>query len=338
MKILGLSGSSKFVTILLHGSIWLVIVAFPFFVENPESETFPDIFHIIVGSIHIALFYFNAFFLYPKLMNQRLWWLFIICLLILILLIFRIKYLILTIGFPDVVYKDYMDALLGFPLILFSVASSIYRIVVDRIEQEKLLKDREAVQLSTELKFLRSQISPHFLFNVLNNMASMSRHKSDQLEPTIIRLAGLMRYMLYESDSTNVLLSSEIDYLISYIELQGIRFEEDVRIITNIEYTGNSETIAPMLLIPFVENAFKHGVAMVEEPFIHIDLKVEGKNLYFTVENKFSRESGHSKDPASGIGLKNVKTHLRILYKDDYQLDIHDEGEIYCVTLKLPLP
>jgi sensor histidine kinase YesM len=93
-----------------------------------------------------------------------------------------------------------------------------------------------------------------------------------------------------------------------------------------------------MLLIPFVENAFKHGVAMVEEPFIHIDLKVEGKNLYFTVENKFSRESGHSKDPASGIGLKNVKTHLRILYKDDYQLDIHDEGEIYCVTLKLPLP
>jgi LytS/YehU family sensor histidine kinase len=112
--------------------------------------------------------------------------------------------------------------------------SAIYRIILNRIHYEKKSKERQAAQLSTELKFLRSQISPHFLFNVLNNLVSMARQKSDQLEPSLIRLSGLMRYMLYESDGKKVPLTQEVDYLKSYIELQKLRFEEDVQITTDI--------------------------------------------------------------------------------------------------------
>lgn len=230
-----------------------------------------------------------------------------------------------------------MDRLLGLPNLMFIVGSIVYRVVLDRINYEKRLKEREAEQLTTELKFLRSQISPHFLFNVLNNMVSMARHKSDQLEPSPIRLAGLMRYMLYESYAKKVSLSQEIEYLKSYIELQKLRFGEDVEIKFNLQCSDETLTIEPMLLIAFVENAFKHGVGLVKDPFIDIQLKVDETSLYFSVENKFSNEAEQSKDLDSGIGLANIKTRLQLLYPELHLLTISDRSGIFKINLKLPL-
>lgn len=331
------STGSKSTTIIIHILVWGIVLCVPLLIPDPYNNAFPISYDFIVGFIHLGLFYFNAFFLYPKLMTRKLWWVYTFTLIPLIMGTFQLKYFILKIGFPKVNYKEEMNFLLGFPILLFVVAGIIYGVVSDRIHQEKKLKEQEAQQLFTELKFLRSQISPHFLFNVLNNMVSMARHKSDQLEPSLIRLAGLMRYMLYDSDAKKVPLSQEIEYLKSYIELQKIRFSDNVDIDIDLQGGTKAFSIEPMLLIPFIENAFKHGVVLVKHPFIEIQLKVDGDVLYFSVENKYSEEPHQSKDKDSGIGLANIKTRLELLYPGMHTLSICDNNGIFKVELKLPI-
>lgn len=331
------SMNSKYLTPSLHIIIWSIILCLPLLLTNPYNNAFPLTFNLIVGVIHLGLFYGNAFFLYPKLMTRKLWWAYALSLMLLVMVTFNLKYFILKIGFPKTPYTKEMNFMLGLPILLFLVASIIYRVAKNSINYEKTLKQKEAEQLGTELKFLRSQISPHFLFNVLNNMVSMARHKSDQLEPSLIRLAGLMRYMLYESDAKKVLLTQEIDYLKNYIALQKLRFGEDVEIKVNLQCENETLTIEPMLLIPFVENAFKHGVALVVHPFIDIRLNINGNTLCFSVENKFSKDMGQSKDKDSGIGLTNIKTRLELLYPQRHSLTISSQNGIFKINLKIPL-
>jgi LytS/YehU family sensor histidine kinase len=223
-----------------------------------------------------------------------------------------------------------------FPILFFLVISTIYRLVLDKINHEKVQTINEAEKLAMELKFLRSQVSPHFLFNVLNNLVSMARLKSDQLEPSLIRLSELMRYMLYESDEKKVSTDTEIEYLKSYIALQKLRFEEDVAISADIQEGIHPGTIEPMLLIPFVENAFKHGIAMVKNPFIRIALRITNNNLSFRVENKFGH-GAHTNDRNSGIGLANIKARLNLLYPERHELYIGKSGDVFRIDLLLQL-
>src|SRR5690606_30151987 len=141
------------------------------------------------------------------------------------------------------------------PSFFAMVAGTIYRYAADRILAERRLREREAEQLAMELKFLRSQISPHFLFNVLTNLVSLARKKSELLEPSLLMLADLMRYMLYDSDEKKVPLTKEAEYLQSYIALQRLRFGDSVDISAAMTLSpgGGERRIEPMLLIPFVE-------------------------------------------------------------------------------------
>lgn len=337
-----ISVKPRFINIAFHSLIWGAMLLLPLFINNQGDwhSKFGPLhtgFYIIGTFLHIGLFYGNAFFLYPKLLNRKTWWLYLLCMCGIMMMINYAKIWLIHSWFTNMVINEMTSRFIFFPTIFFWVVSTVYRLILNRIQYERRLKEREAEQLSTELKFLRSQISPHFLFNVLNNMVAMARQKSDQLEPSLIRLSGLMRYMLYESDGRKVLLTQEIAYLESYIELQKMRFEEDVRITSHIQYEEDNLTIEPMLMIPFVENAFKHGVALIDEPFIRIDLKVVGKTLHFCVENKFSKDENQSKDKDSGIGLMNVKTRLQLLYPDQYKLLIHEQHEIFSINLTLPL-
>src|SRR6266487_1244233 len=135
----------------------------------------------------------------------------------------------------------------------FILAASIaYRMIIDKIASDKLLQERENENLKTELSFLRSQVSPHFMFNVLNNMVALARKRSDQLETSLIKLSSLMRYMLYETDEARVSLEKEMEYLQSYIDLQRQRFGKNIAIDTSFTEVDGSYTIEPMLLIPFV--------------------------------------------------------------------------------------
>ena len=185
---------------------------------------------------------------------------------------------------------------------------------------------------------MRSQISPHFVFNVLNNIVALVRLKSEELEPTVMKLSGLMQYMLYETNEDLVPVKTEAEYLQSYIDLQQQRFGKKVKINTSIELNNQWSMIEPMLLIPFVENAFKHGVGMIEQPQIDIDLKTTSDNtLQFDVSNRYNYELNKTKDKTSGIGLANVERRLKLLYNGHHSLKINKLDDWFYVSLTIQL-
>lgn len=225
-----------------------------------------------------------------------------------------------------------------FPFLFMWSMGTVYRIVSDKVKTDQLLKEKENENLKTELSFLRSQVSPHFLFNVLNNMVALARLKSDRLEPSLIKLSGLMRYMLYESDEQKVPLEKEVEYVSSYIDLQKLRFGKDMKIQTRIEdFEGGKDLIEPMLLIPFIENAFKHGTGLIDHPEIDISLSVDKGILEFCVKNKYNGDSIEIKDKTSGIGLNNVMRRLNLLYDKRHSLAIEKEDGWFVVFLQLKL-
>jgi LytS/YehU family sensor histidine kinase len=220
------------------------------------------------------------------------------------------------------------------PFLFFVLIAVAFRTVNDRLDLERKAKERESENLKTELAFLRSQISPHFLFNVLNNIVALVRLKSDELEPTILKLSSLMQYMLYETDEDKTLLKSEVDYLRNYIDLQKLRFGKRLNVNFDVELVEDWHTIEPMLLIPFVENAFKHGTGMIENPVIDISLKASNGELMFTVKNKYIAMD-EAKDKVSGIGMSNVRRRLELLYGNKHDLKIDKTSDWYIVTLQL---
>lgn len=323
----------------LHVLVWGSLLLLTFFGSYHNTGPFSSNYWLVSNLLQVGIFYFNAYYLYPKLMNKRLWWLYLLALPVLIYGSFLVKLGMLRIFEPDLQMKGFYYGLLFFPSILFVVASIIYRLIVDNIRHEKRKKEQQAEQLAIELKFLRSQISPHFLFNVLTNLVSLARKKSDLMEPSLIMLSDLMRYMLYDSEGKKVPLVKEVQYLKSYIELQKLRFGDDARIETDIRITDEEAQhgIEPMLLIPFVENAFKHGIGWIEDPWILIRLEVTEGRLTFTVKNKFSDNGKDSKDGNSGIGLANVSSRLKLLYPAQHILSIQKEGNVFATVLTLHL-
>ncbi len=224
-----------------------------------------------------------------------------------------------------------------FPYLFIIACSIAYRVIQDRVELERVNNERENENLKSELTFLRSQVNPHFMFNVLNNMVALARKKSDLLEPSLIKLSSLLRYMLYETNEQQVPLEKEVEYLRSYIDLQQQRFGSLVKLNVNIQTPDRSYEIEPMLLIPFVENAFKHGAGMMETPQIDINLRAEKGVLEFIVANKYNAGTEETKDEGSGIGLSNVKRRLNLLYPKSHSLTITDKDNWYKVLLQLKL-
>lgn len=224
-----------------------------------------------------------------------------------------------------------------FPYLFILACSTAYRSIQDRIQTEQLSKERETEHLKTELSFLRSQVNPHFMFNVLNNMVALARKKSDLLEPSLIQLSSLLRYMLYETDEDKVPLQKEIEYLRSYMDLQQQRFGKKLAMNVTISAMDNAYDIEPMLLIPFVENAFKHGTGMIINPQIDVELTTGKNELTFIVKNKYSDQYEEVKDKTSGIGLTNVKRRLNLLYGNQHTLQICKQDGWFITSLQLKL-
>ena len=205
-------------------------------------------------------------------------------------------------------------------------------------EQQKTVLIEE--KLGTELNFLKAQINPHFLFNTLNNLYSLAnKANSPELSEGISKLSNLMRYMLYESNNEKVPLNSEIEYIQSFIEIQKLRLaeEDDFIIHFNIEGDTNHIFIAPMLLIPFVENAFKHGINFKDSSIIKIELKLHENELIFSVFNSNYKVEHSLEKGRSGIGLENMRRRLELLYPNSHSLEIKEEDEVHGAILKLNL-
>jgi sensor histidine kinase YesM len=185
-----------------------------------------------------------------------------------------------------------------------------------------------------QLSFLQAQINPHFLFNTLNSIYSLAIQKSDYTSTAIVKLDGMMRYVLYETKHDFISLQKELDYLSDYIELQKIRLNDTIMIDFKIEGSAEGKQIAPLILVPFVENAFKHGVNPEENATIMIHISIKENNLELSVKNKKVTNNSLTNTEA-GLGIENTETRLQLLYPGRYQLSIQDLNDEFFVYLVL---
>jgi sensor histidine kinase YesM len=340
--------AKKWVVISLHILFWSLILGIPYLIKisvehNSSSHADND-----AGNFYLAfalenlmralLFYVNAYLFIPKLAYSRRFGQYLIALLVTFCLLTAWNRFIYSLFLPSLHFRIWSYALFELPFYIFlMLGSTAFRVVADKIREQRQAKEKETENLKTELSFLRSQVSPHFMFNVLNNMVALARKKSDLLEPSLIKLSSLLRYMLYETDEDKVLLEKEIEYLKSFIELQAQRFGKNVDINATFEPVPDGFVIEPMLLIPFVENAFKHGTGLVPQARIDIHLKLENSQLNLCVRNRYNETTEWEKDKTSGIGLTNVKRRLNLLYPNIHSLQITKEDGWFSVFLKLNL-
>ena len=334
----------KALIVTLHVLCWALLFALPFLLrpstppqkmaEHKENFSY---FIAIKYIIWIGLFYFNAFVLVPEMIYRKRLWTYLLLLLTIFTVLFFIDWVFFSLLLPVRHYHAVnFFSFNFFPILFILAASTTYRMVNDRIKEDRLQKEKENENLKTELSHLRSQVSPHFMFNIMNNMVSLARKKSDLLEPSLIKLSSLLRYMLYETDE-KVPLQKEIEYLQSYIDLQRQRFGNNVAIKACMEHVEDGYEIEPMLLIPFVENAFKHGTGLIEKAEIDIELRTEKNMLSFSVRNKFNEVSDEVKDKSPGIGLANVQRRLALLYGNKHSLLITKQDNWFIVSLQLVL-
>ncbi len=215
---------------------------------------------------------------------------------------------------------------------------SMLRFAVDWFELEARKREIENEKLYAELNFLRAQINPHFLFNTLNNLYYLAYSKSDNTTEVISKLSQMMRYMIYESNHEKVLLSKEIEYMQNYISLEQLRLNNEVPIRFTVEGDTENIWIAPLILITFLENAFKHGVTnKAANAWINILIRMEGKQCLYRVENSKVPAAKDSREGKSGIGLQNVKRRLELSYPGQYRLKVNDATDRYSVELDINL-
>jgi len=196
------------------------------------------------------------------------------------------------------------------------------------------LRETEAARQKAEVAYLHAQINPHFLFNTLNSIYSLALQKADATAQAVVKLSNMMRYVLTDTVHDYVLLTKEIEYLNNYIELQRLRLPESVNLVVKIDKPKNSERIAPMLLVPFIENAFKYGVNPEQQSEINIEIKLEYQVLFCQVKNqKVSMGNGDK----TQVGVKNVQQRLQLLYPQKHTLEIKQSETEFAVYLSIIL-
>jgi LytS/YehU family sensor histidine kinase len=297
----------------------------------------------------MVLVYLNIFILMPKLVFKKKYFSFIIALLGSLLLMVFTKfnltyYLVSENIWPEgpAVINDFtfsyaIDMMIG-ELYVITFVTAI-KITMDWLEEQKRTAELEKMQSETELKFLRTQISPHFFFNTLNNIYSLAIEKSEKTPKIILKLSELMRYLLYETRTKRQRLEQEIICIQNYLELESIRYGKLLEIDMKISGDIMNKKIAPILLLSFVENAFKHGANKnIGNIKIDLDFKIIDNFLYFTISNpvpKLVKQKQIIEHPG-GIGLNNVKKRLALGYsKDEKELNIENNNKVFTVNLKI---
>ena len=349
--------------ILFHVTIWafFILTSLIQFYESPFKIN--NDFYVQWGT-GIVLFYLNYFYLVPALLLEKKYWLYFVFVLALILLfmIIRINYFIPEFNHlrtPNMmppkmlpeeakmfiregrmkvrIHKQPLFFKIGpsFFYLLITAISAIIRTLTEFYQNQQNKLIAETHRTNTELNYLRKQTNPHFLFNSLNSIYSLAHKKSDLVPDAIVTLSELMRYMLYETDNKTVALEKEIDYIQNYIELQKLRLNNIENIVINVHGDTRNKFIEPLLLISFVENAFKYGTDYKGAAYVKIKIFILENNLDFWIENTIEN---HVKDPEnSGIGLVNIQNRLDLLYPDAHELTIRQDSQYYRVHLNLKL-
>lgn len=314
--------------------------------QQPIWETFIHTFweeFLQILLLKIPMVYLLFYFISKFADSAKNFWKLLVSLTLTIILFSVLGYFFLTEFIVPVIYSHLkIVGIGGFGTLINSFMDKIFiacvAIALKQYNNSQKLKVREQLlineKIQTELSFLKSQINPHFLFNTLNNIYSLARKKAEETPEVVLKLSKLLRYVLYETENRFTEISREISFLKDYLDLQKIRFDQRLKLdlITEIDY-DNTE-IAPLMLIPLVENAFKHGASQsTQDSFIQINLKVKNGILDFKIENSFEN-NGSEKE--AGIGLKNLKRQLQLCYFD-YELNTETKRNIFIATLKIDL-
>ena len=203
--------------------------------------------------------------------------------------------------------------------------------------RNELQQQLDYERIQQQLAFLNYQINPHFLMNTLNNIHALIAIDPEQAQDSIVELSRLLRYVLYEGDHQFVPVQREVDFLGHYIRLMRIRFTDDVDVRFDVDLSHPSAGIPPLVMATFVENAFKHGVSYVEPSFVHIKIRTDYGRLRLCCRNSKHERSSSMAEGSGGVGLRNARQRLNLLFPEDHTLEIDDAADVYTVSLDIPL-
>lgn len=337
--------------LILHSLFWGIIgmILLSQMILSTSKHTPTDYFitYIVYGMFNISIFYINYIFLIPELIKKRKRYFTYVIVFILLIAVSAFAKITIAVLYPDDVLKtitgegkvvempvNTFAVIVTFLSGFFLVSSCIIKFTIDWFSSERIQRNLESERREMELQFLKSQLNPHFLFNSLNNIYSLAYQKSDKTADAIMKLSEIMRYMIYESNTPTVSLSKEVDYLTSYIDLQKIRFKDGAFVELTIEGEIDDQQIVPLMLISFVENAFKHGVINDPNDPIKISIVANKKILHFSVINK---KNNQNKDAQGGVGLPNVERRLQLIYPDRYNLNVVNSATHYTCELMIDI-
>lgn len=329
-----------------HGLFWVVVFVFYTFFFGHQSQNYNEtiLFVLPLLLVTAVTVYFINYFLFPRFLTNGKYKL---------LLLYSIYTFIVSIWLETLVVVSIVTIFIfGRGILLDHSSIDIFFLVVGMYfiifiavgirllklwyEKQNTLQIVAKEKLEAELKLLKSQIHPHFLFNTLNNIYALAMKKSDMAPEMILKLSEILDYLLYECDVEKVPLQKEIDLINNYISLEKIRYSDRLDMTINLSGVTNNTFISPLILLPFVENSFKHGVAKKrKDAWIKLDLAVKNNVLKFIISNNKVLES--EKSVGGGIGLYNVKKRLEADYHNKYNLDIKDENETYTIHLNIEL-
>jgi len=346
----------KWLTGIIHILVWIAVFLIPLlFIRRPGQETF-GISDFFLWSLMILYFYTNYYILVPKLLTRnKFLWYSITVVVLLAIAFFILRQIMLTYDSqgemenllrrhsPEKAQEilRHMARNRGMGAVFFSflvlAVSTSIKVTGDWYKTDKKRKEAENEKLFTELNLLKSQINPHFFFNTLNNIYSLAIQKSEKTPEAIVKLSELMRYIIYDTDKDKVPLSKEVDYIRNYIELEKLRLKENAEIRFVVAGNPAEKLIEPLLLLPFIENAFKHGTGFQQYSGISIRISIEDSHLTLLVENPVRIVAENPEERKQGIGRINAERRLQLLYNKNYTLETTVSEGIFRVNLTLNL-
>ena len=337
----------KLVIVLIHLLAWVLYLAFYrlAYVQQSGNEQYRYLFLVSIIITDIPVFYYYYLRAVPRFLVGKKIWKFLLWTAVVLLVYPVARYgidLVFAEYYPDNLMPLSNIATVNFKTVygiralaaLFVIAmAAIGKFTFDWFENTRIRRELENQNLISELAFLKSQINPHFLFNTLNNIHTLAYKKADGAPEAIMKLSELMRYMIYESDMEFVPLTKEIQHLHSFIDLQELRFKTKGIVKLEVNGDASQKSIAPLLLLPFIENAFKHGHQLNKQGAIKAKLSV-GNDITYEVENEIPNGDRQvEKDSVGGIGLDNIKRRLALIYPGRHTFEVDESSSHFIVRL-----
>jgi two-component system LytT family sensor kinase len=342
-------------TPLIHVISWLFIFILPYlnFITKPEELLSTNNVFLFLPFSFIfflcLLFYANLYWLAPKYLNKKHWWIYTLIALAgfgfyYLYNIGVFKYIVL----PEIPIEDRQKEgenegwrnviRFVFPILFYTLTvliSNILYLLDERSKEKEINRKIAFEKVEAELNMLKLQISPHFLFNTLNNIRWLVRKKSEDSEESIMKLAEVLRYIIYDVNADKVTVKQEVEHLINYINLQSLRIQADAQIDFKVDPHAEGSMITPLLFIHFAENAFKYGVDGKNTPEIGMNIRKTEEGIAFTCRNRILNPGNSLEN--EGVGLSNVKRRLELLYPSQYKLQIAEDNGFFQVELQLKI-